>query len=372
MTKLRLHVVSLPHTQTTAEYVSCAYTQKVVKFCRMMMARGHEVVLYSGEENEAPCTEHVAVITKGQQAEWFGAPNFADFYPITWQPTDAHWRGMNAAAVRAMRSRVGPADFLCLISGWCQQQIAEAFPAVTNCEFGVGYEGIFSKFCAFESYSHMHTVYRKQGWGDGRFFDRVIPNYFDPAEFEFRDRPDEADPYLLYVGRIVQRKGVAIAAELAKRAGMKLKLAGQGVTEHSPGRIVSRELTLEGDHLEYVGTVDTRQRSELMGGATALLAPTTYIEPFGGVAVEAMMCGTPVIATDWGAFVETVPPKAGVRMRLLRDGVEGVETVRTLDRYGVRAHAMQYSLGAVAPLYERWFDDLLALWGEGWYSTRGQ
>lgn len=70
--KYTLHIVSLPHTQTTAEYTHCAYTQKVRKFCNMMSDLGHEVILYASEENEARVSELVTVITKDEQRRIFG------------------------------------------------------------------------------------------------------------------------------------------------------------------------------------------------------------------------------------------------------------------------------------------------------------
>ncbi len=64
---MRFHVVNLPHTQTTKEFLPCAYTQKVRNFCRMMMSLGHEVFLYGSEENDAPCTEFITCIRKDEQ-----------------------------------------------------------------------------------------------------------------------------------------------------------------------------------------------------------------------------------------------------------------------------------------------------------------
>jgi hypothetical protein len=61
---MRFHVVSLPHTQTTKEFVHCAYTTKVVRFCNMMTSLGHEVFLYSSDDNDAHVTEHISVIPK--------------------------------------------------------------------------------------------------------------------------------------------------------------------------------------------------------------------------------------------------------------------------------------------------------------------
>ena len=66
---MRFHVASLPHTQTTRAYETCAFTANVRKFADMMYARGHEVYLYAGEENEAACTEFIPCISKQRQRE---------------------------------------------------------------------------------------------------------------------------------------------------------------------------------------------------------------------------------------------------------------------------------------------------------------
>ena len=367
---MNLHVIGLPHTETTAAWLTCAYTQKVVKFCRMMAGR-HRVVLYAGEANEAPCTEHVPVVTREWQRQIYGEWDFRQPVSISWEPSHPTWREMNTRAVLELAKRVEPRDIICLSAGSCQQMIATAFPQATVCEPFVGYEGIVggNVHCAFESYAHMHNVYRKWGIVDGRYFDAVIPNYFDPAEFDFHEKAADP-PYLLFVGRLVQRKGLQIALDIARRVGMPLKIAGQGMREYVPGKLLrTDEVTLEGDGFEYIGVLDSWGRSCWMGEATALLCPTTYIEPFGGVAIEAMLTGTPVVATDWGAFTETVVPAGGARFRTLREGVAAVEHCRTLDRANVREYARSYSLDNVAPYFDHWFDNLQTLYGEGWYAA---
>jgi hypothetical protein len=65
---MRFHVVSLPHTNTTKDFTSCAFTEKVRRFCIMMTDLGHEVILYAGEQNEAPVTELVTCINEEQRA----------------------------------------------------------------------------------------------------------------------------------------------------------------------------------------------------------------------------------------------------------------------------------------------------------------
>src|SRR5690606_20768103 len=113
-----------------------------------------------------------------------------------------------------------------------------------------------------------------------------------------------------------------IAVEATRRLGARLPLAGQGVQHAEPGLGVPGEVTLEGDHIEHVGFADPARRAELMGGARAVFVPTPYVEPFGGVSVEAMMCGTPVIATDFGAFAENVVDGVtGYRFRTLGEAV---------------------------------------------------
>jgi glycosyltransferase involved in cell wall biosynthesis len=367
----RFHVVSLPHTQTTSEFISCAYTQKVVKFCRMMKARGHEIVLYSGEENEAPCDEHHVMVTDKEQRRWFGKKNLDAFYPITWNPASEHWQKTNKRVIREVKRQLrtgetSKRDLVLVIAGNCNQQIDMAIPN-TCPEYGVGYTGIFGH-CAFESTPHQHAVYAERGIKDGRAFDAVIPNYFDMDEFP--PHKWKRGDHLLYVGRVILRKGVHIAAKVAEVTGRKLLIAGQGVVAHEPGKFVeSTELRITSPNVEYIGTLDVESRAYEMSRAYAVLTPTTYLEPFGGVAVEAQLAGTPVIASNWGAFTENVNHGvSGFRAATLYDFVQAVEKAGDLERSEIRNWARsRYSLDAVAPQFEEWFARLDTLWEDGWY-----
>jgi glycosyltransferase involved in cell wall biosynthesis len=365
-----LHVVGLPHTETTAQWLTCAYTQKVVKFCRMMCER-HVVLLYAGEANEAPCAEHIPVVDREWQRQHYGEFDLQKLARISWEPAHETWRDMNTRVILELAKRVQPRDIICLSAGVCQEMIATAFAETALvCEPFVGYEGIIrgNVHCAFESYAHMHTVYRKYGIENGRYFDAVIPNFFDPAEFDFHEHPADP-PYLLFVGRLIQRKGLSTALDIARRVGLPLKIAGQGMLEYVPGHLLrSEEVTLTGGGFEYIGVLDSFDRSCWMGGASALLCPTTYIEPFGGVAIEAMLCGTPVVASDWGAFAETVHSGVGMRFRTLKHAEVAVQWALDLRRDEVRADAMKYTLNPVGNDFEVWFDSLQTLYGEGWYA----
>ncbi len=363
-----LHVVSLPHTQTTEKFLHCAYTQKVVKFCKMMLAQGRRVILYSGDENEAECTEHVPLFSEQWRTERFGAwDKNGLFGNITWNPADDHWRFMNARAIEEIRKRRAPKDLLCLVSGWPQSTIAEALPELMPVEWAVGYTGIHLAYRVFESYAWMHHVYGLKQIEDGAAYDTVIPNFFDLADFQ---TPKSKGGYLLFVGRVIPRKGPHVAAEIAERAGLKLLIAGPGVTHVESGLIRAPGLEIKGTHVEYVGSVGKKERTELMSGALALMAPTLYIEPFGGVSVEAMMCGTPVVASDWGAFTETViPGQSGERFRTLQEGVDAISKARSIPAKRIREYAKsRFSLESVGPQFDKHFNRLTTLWSKGWYT----
>lgn len=384
-----LHVVSLPHTQTNGEYTTCAYTEKVRKFCEMMTGRSRRVILYAGEHNTAACDEHVELISDARRESWFGPHNLAsldrggekpDTRKFDWEPSSPWWTEMNARAIGEIAKRADPTDLLLLSAGQAQQIIADAHPSMIVAEFGVGYEGILPKrkgpsptYAAFESEAHRHFVYGLNGWRRGREYDAVIPNFFNPDELPFRERP--RGRYLLFIGRLIGQKGLATAAAVSRALGIDLIVAGPGGTSHGNGWVKYDDGGQEGVEapgLTYVGAVDAKERAELMGGAVATLVPTVYVEPFGGVAVESMMCGTPAVTTDFGAFTETVRNGlSGYRFQTLQEAVDMTAAAADLDRRRVHDYAMsRYSLEAVAPLYDRWFTNLDGLWGEGWTSLR--
>lgn len=349
---MRFHVTALPHTQTTKEYIACAYTAKVINFCRMMMNRGHEVFLYAGEQNEAPCTEHVVVTKETDRAVHVGNKHFtqASFYGKLWD-------NANANCVNEIRKRAKKEDFICVIAGIAQQPIAAALPHMITVEFGVGYGGVFSKYRVFESYAWMHTVYGSQSGGDphrcdGHWWDEVIPGYLDPAQFPFSE---EKDDYFLFVGRLVERKGYSIAVDVCKVLDKKLIVCGQGTPPEG---------------VDYRGVVGPEERGLLMSRAKAVFVPTVYVEPFGNVHVEAMACGTPVITTDWGVFTETVVNGFnGYRCRMMKEFIEAAMNVDKLSPQAIRHNALSlYSLDVVGKRYEDYFQRLLTLWGDGWYA----
>lgn len=367
---MRLHLVALPHTQLTNDYLSCAYSQKIVKFVKMMQ-QDHEIFLYANDRSALPGCEHISILSESERAGWFGDGFNTVTTPLQWDNRMPYWRLFNDRTVSEIKKRYRHKDMLLLIAGDCQRPISDQFTnEMVACEWGVGYEGIFTNFCAFESYAWMHYVYGKKGIINGRAFDAVIPNFFDTSDFEIPGFKPRKEDYLLYIGRLVNRKGLDTAVEIAKNTGYPLVVAGPGVIKHGPGFIEYPEGRITGD-IEYIGELDKTRRTLAMSKARATLTPTYYVGPFEGVAVESMLCGTPVVASDWGAFAETVTKTTGRRFRTLREGVDAVrEAVKFCNPVWVKKEAVsKYSLEAVRPLFNQWFDNLQTLWDRGWYSV---
>jgi glycosyltransferase involved in cell wall biosynthesis len=114
--------------------------------------------------------------------------------------------------------------------------------------------------------------------------------------------------YLCFLGRIAPIKGVHIAIDVAKRAGIPLKIAGeiQPIFRGYFDTMVKPHI--DGRFIEYVGEADLKMKNELLGSSRGLLFPIQWNEPFGLVMLEAMACGTPVFALPGGAVSEIVRP----------------------------------------------------------------
>ena len=359
MKKQTLHVVGLPHTATSAAHGQCAYTTKTLRFCKMMTNAGYDVIHYGNEGSEAVCKEHVQIFSKDDQVRTFGGELYASgaIYNVPWDET--LWHEYNEKVAQAIEPRIVQKDLICILGGRAQAHLSNRFPHPQHqvVEYGIGYEGVFSRYRVFESYAWMHHVYGLLQQKDGFFFDAVVPNFFDVEDFEYRA---VKGPDYLFMSRMTPRKGYETAIEMTGRLGAKLLVAGAGGDrpEHA--------------HVQYVGYADLERRSKLMGNARAVLVPTNYIEPFGGVATEAAFCGTPVITTDWGAFTETVlHGKTGFRCRTLEQFVWAGAHAHEIMPNRCRKWAVDnYSLERVAEMYDEYFRMLGSLWEEGWYADR--
>jgi glycosyltransferase involved in cell wall biosynthesis len=139
--------------------------------------------------------------------------------------------------------------------------------------------------------------------GMGRW--HMVPNGVSLATYSFRGEIP-ADAPLVFLGRVEEIKGPHLAIEIARRAGMRLVIAGNIPDEHRAWADAHVLKHVDGLSVDYVGPVDDIQKNALLGKSRALLMPILWDEPFGIVMIEAMACGTPVLAFNRGAVPEVV------------------------------------------------------------------
>lgn len=359
MNKHRLHLLAIPHTVTHHDYVACAYTQKVLKFAKMMTNRGHHVIHYGHENSDVVCSEHVTVTDQSVLDKAYGnldwkknqfVHNVADFAHVSF----------NARAAPEVLRRAKRGDFLLCTWGYGHQFIAKSteHTGIIQVEPGVGYpSGHFLRWRAYESHAIRNVVEGNQN--PQNWYSWVIPNYFDVEDFDYEPVKDD---YILFLGRVTELKGISTCVQATAAAGKRLIIAGQG-------SLLDCGYTAIPPHVTELGYADKETRRKLMAKAQALIIATTYLEPFGGVVVEAMLSGTPIITPHFGAFSEIQTEKTGFMCYTLRDYVNAIKNIDKIKPEDCRARGLQYTFEAVAPKFESWFDALTEVHqGEGWVS----
>jgi len=313
------------------------------------------------EGSEASCDEFVPVLSEAERRACYGEYDWhRQFFRQAGDDT-AH-QTFNRRAIQAIQARQQPGDFLLCSLGTYQKPIADALPNLWVVEPAIGYEGAFAPYRVFHSYAWMHFIYGLMGQHDGGWYDAVIPNFVDPAELTYCEEKEE---YALFIGRLIKRKGVEVAVQATRELGLRLVIAGQGSL-----RSEQEGLDVRDPHVEFVGSVGQGARAELMRKARMVFVPTYYLEPFGLVAVEAQMCGTPVLTTDWGAFSETVlHGVTGYRCRTFDDFMWAARHVDHIQPADCRAWAIQnYSMGRVQWMYQEYLSKIADLGHSGWYE----
>jgi glycosyltransferase involved in cell wall biosynthesis len=168
--------------------------------------------------------------------------------------------------------------------------------------------------------------------------------------------------YLAFIGRMSPDKRPDRAIEIADRAGWKLRMAAKidPVDEVYFRREV--QPLLQASHVSFIGEIGEAQKSEFLGHARALLFPIDWPEPFGLAMVEAMACGTPVIAWNCGSVPEIIDHgETGFIVASIEEAVEAVQRVGELDRARVRRRFEErFSAKTMARNYVALYERLLA------------
>lgn len=363
---IRLHVLAIPHTASTKEYTVCAFTQKVINFCKMFKEEGMYVIHYGHEHSEVECDEHVTVTTQALLEKVYGIYDWKN-QGLKYNQEDEVFQTFNRNCIQEIEKRKQPHDIILCFFGIAQKPVCDAHKDLLCVEPSIGYPSQFAPFKVYESYAVMHGLQgpEKVSTAEYKFYDAVIPSGFDLSEFEFKDWNQKED-YFLMCGRLVWSKGVDIAAQVTEKIGKNLILAG---TSYGPN-----DCNLGNEwpkHVKYVGYADVEKRKKLMAGAMGLFCPTIYNEPFGYVAIEAMLSGTPVITVDWGAFTETVQHGVtGYRCRTFEQFVWAAKNIITISPHACREWAAEnYNFRKVGKMYREYFESIINVSkGTGWYT----
>lgn len=352
---MRVHVLGVSHSKTSKEYSADAFSQKARLICKLLTLRGHHVTHYGTEGSDPVCAENVIVLDDA---------TFRQTHDYDWRAgafNDRYETPANLAFVAnaqiEMAKRVRKHDIVCVTYGLNHKPITDTLKQAIVVESGIGYEHTYAPHRVFESYAWMHFLYGKEGKNlNPPLYDAVIPNYYDLDDYPTRPYNGLRD-YFFMVSRPTSLKGWEIASLAAKASGYSLVTAGQG------------RPPVESEH---VGVVSIEQRAEYMRKARAVFQPTLYVEPFGGTVLEAGLCGTPVVTTDFGAFPETVRHGVtGYRCRTLEQFVWAAQNVGRISPAACQKHVRDnYSLERIGAMYDEYFGILQRLYDDpaGWYG----
>ncbi len=163
----------------------------------------------------------------------------------------------------------------------------------------------------------------------------TVPHGLPPGLLPFRETPDD---YLAFLGRISPEKRVDRAVEIARRAGLPLRVAAK--IDAADREYFEREIAplFAEPFVDFVGEIDEAQKADFLGGARALLFPIDWREPFGLVMIEAMACGTPVVAFRGGSVSEVISDgESGFVVETVDQAVSATACAIALDRRRCRA-----------------------------------
>ena len=169
---------------------------------------------------------------------------------------------------------------------------------------------------------------------------RTIHHGIDGSLYQAQEKKQD---YLAFLGRVAPAKGTHLAVEVAEKSGIPLKIAGEIQPLHQEYWESQIKPHVDGKFIEYVGQVNLKEKNELLGGARAMVFPIDWDEPFGLVLIEAMACGTPVLAT----------PRGSVR-EIVKDGTSGY-VCSTVNDFVKRAQDLKIPAATVRGYMEEFF-----------------
>jgi glycosyltransferase involved in cell wall biosynthesis len=347
-----MHIAQLAPPMERVPPAAYGGTERVIHtLTEELVRRGHEVTLFASGDSQTSAR----LVATCEQALWHHEPRYRDFAPF--------WSVVLGKLLRELDDFEVVHSHLDYLGFPLARQAR--MPVVTTLHGRLDLpelQSVFREFADIPLVSISTSQRTPVAWAN---FIKTVYHGIDLDQLTFNARPGE---YLAFLGRVSPEKGLDAAIRIARKAGLPLKIAARMPLPFREDPNVRADWEywdcvirpLLGDDIELVGEVSGVEKDRFLGDAAALLFPIRWPEPFGLVMVEALACGTPVLALGCGSVPEVIRDGLTGFIRETEDELVGaVGQIGAIDRAQCRREAeRRFSPAAMAAGYESVYETL--------------